>query len=72
MEADKNINDILARLVELIHEDPELHEAVVSLINAKAAHERELANVARARKTKLELANAARARKMKLELANAA
>lgn len=55
MSADKNFKDILARLVELIGEDKELHDAVVSLINSKATHERALANVADAKRKKLEI-----------------
>jgi hypothetical protein len=54
MDPDKNVTDILARVVELIHEDPELHDAVVALIREKAVHEQRLGELAVARKEKLE------------------
>ena len=54
MKDTKTVTDVMARIVELVGEDAELHAAVIRLLNAQAAHELALANAANARRRKLE------------------
>jgi len=44
-----SIEDILSRLVVLVKDDKELHDAIVNLINAMADRERALAEFRRAK-----------------------